>query len=89
MRVARNYVSGRVIAGAVLCCAVLCCAVLCCAVLCCAVLCCAVNFDTKREIMSSGLEKNLVFLHGFANIICIITRKFDFQGKFCGNIEKI
>ena len=47
------------------------------------------NFDTKREIMSSGLEKNLVFLHGFANIICIITRKFDFRGKIKGKFEKI
>ena len=38
--------------------------------------------------MSSGLEKNLVFLHGFANIICIITRKFDFRGKFLRKLEK-
>ena len=53
-----------------------------------AVLCCAVNFDTKREIMSSRCEKNLVFLHGFANIICIITRKFDFRGKIGGKFKK-
>ena len=39
--------------------------------------------------MSSGLEKNLVFLHGFANIICIITRKFDFRGKIGGKFKKI
>ena len=50
---------------------------------------CAVNFDTKREIMSSGLEKNLVFLHGFANIICIITRKFDFREDLWGILKKI
>ena len=52
-------------------------------------LCCAVNFDTKREIMSSGLEKNLVFLHGFANIICIITRKFDSREDLWGILKKI
>ena len=80
---ARKNYSGIVIASAVLCCAVLCCAVLC----------CAANFDTKREIMSSRCEKICdeicFFLHEFANIICIITRKFDFRGKIGGKFKKI
>ena len=83
MRIARNYVSGRVMASAVLCCAVLCCAVLCCAVLCCAV---RILADANR--VSIGFEKICFFLRKLQHISDIITRKFDFRGKFKGEILK-
>ena len=49
-------------------------------------LCC--EFCGNAKLLSIGYEKNLIFLHGFASILSIIARKFNFLGKLAGNFEK-